>query len=166
MCNLENKIVQGLLVSYMNSAKQANTVFIMDKVRPYYKCIIISSANFLSNVPSPSRQRVVRKVFRAAFPVTEPNGELGINWGHLSKWGRVQYPTVKHVGVGGSHIHDWWSAQSTSHPIPAMLTGDWELTCTYFGNSFIYLSIRYLMVYKLMAIVRKTQYRNPEFQGE
>jgi hypothetical protein len=44
--------------------------------------------------------------------------------------------------------------------------GDRELTCIYFGNSFIYLSIRYLRVYKLMATVRRTQCRNPEFQGE
>jgi hypothetical protein len=44
--------------------------------------------------------------------------------------GKVQYPAVKHVGIGGSHIHDWRSAQSTSHPIQAMLAGDRELTCT------------------------------------
>jgi hypothetical protein len=47
-----------------------------------------------------------------------------------------------------------------------MLAGDRELTGIYFGNSFIYLSIRYLRVYKLMATVRRTEYRNPEFQGE
>jgi hypothetical protein len=70
------------------------------------------------------------------------------------------------VGLGGSHIHDWQSAQSTSHPIPAMLTGDRELTCIYLNNSFIYLGIRYSRVYKLMYTVRRTQYRNPEFQGE
>ena len=78
----------------------------------------------------------------------------------------MQYPAVKDVGIGGSHIHNWRTAQSTSHPIPAMLMGDRELTGIYFGNSFIYLSIRYLRVYKLMATVRRTQYRNPEFQGE
>jgi hypothetical protein len=73
---------------------------------------------------------------------------------------------MKHEGVGGSHIHDWRSAQLTSHPIPAILAGDRELTCIYFGNSFIYLSIKYLRVYKLKAAVLTTQYRNPEFQGE
>jgi hypothetical protein len=78
----------------------------------------------------------------------------------------VQFPAVKHVGIGGSHIHNWRSAQSTSHPISSMLTGDRELTCIYFGSSFIYLSIRYLRVYKLMATVHRTQYRNLEFQGE
>jgi hypothetical protein len=79
--------------------------------------------------------------------------------------GTLQYPAMKHVGVGGSHIHNWWSAQSTSHPIPAMLIGDRELTCIYFGNSFIYLIIRYLRLYKLMYTVRRTQYRNPELHG-
>jgi hypothetical protein len=65
----------------------------------------------------------------------------------------LQYPAVKHVGIGSSHIHDWRSAQSTSHPIPAMLTGDRELTRIYFGNRFIYHSLRYLKVYKMMATV-------------
>ncbi len=137
----------------------------MDIVRPYYKSVIISSAYFLSNVTSPSRQRVVRKVFWEAFPFTEPNGGLGLNQGHLSEWRRVQYPAVKHVGIGGSHIHDWQSAQSTIHPIPVMLMGGRELTSIYFGNSFIYLSIRYLRVYKLMAIVRRTQYKESRIPG-
>ncbi len=33
-------------------------------------------------------------------------------------------PAVKHVGIESSHIHDWWSAQSTSYPIPVMLMGE------------------------------------------
>jgi hypothetical protein len=50
----------------------------MEKVRPYYKCVIISFVKFLSNVTSPSRQRVFRKIFQAAFPFTKPNGGLGL----------------------------------------------------------------------------------------
>jgi hypothetical protein len=34
----------------------------------------------------------------------------------------IQYQAMKYVGLGGSHIHDWWSAQSTSYSNPAMLT--------------------------------------------
>jgi hypothetical protein len=34
------------------------------------------------------------------------------------------------------------------------------------GNSFIYLNTRYLRVYKLIATGRRTQYRNPQFQGK
>ncbi len=30
---------------------------------------------------------------------------------------------MKHVGIRGSHIHNWRSALSTGHPIPAMLMG-------------------------------------------
>jgi hypothetical protein len=34
----------------------------------------------------------------------------------------VQYQAMKYVSIGGSHIHDRWSAQSTSYSNPAMLT--------------------------------------------
>jgi hypothetical protein len=50
----------------------------------------------------------------------------------------MQYPAMKHVGIGGSHIHDWRSAQSTSHPSPVMLTGEWESTCTTLFHKDLY----------------------------
>jgi hypothetical protein len=68
MCKLQAKIV--FIDSQPHEYRCANTCQKRSSYqvnRPYYKCIINWSANFPSNVTSPSRQRVVRKVFWAVF---------------------------------------------------------------------------------------------------
>jgi hypothetical protein len=36
--------------------------------------------------------------------------------------------------VGGSHVHDWWSAQSISYSNPVMLIREQQLTCVYISK--------------------------------
>jgi hypothetical protein len=90
---------------------QAKIVFITDKVRPYYKCVIISPANFLSNVTNQSRQRDSQIGFLSSFSFHQTKLRTRIKLGAFILAGKSAVPS-----------HEACRCREQSHPQLAVCT--------------------------------------------
>ncbi len=76
----------------------------------------------------------------------------------------LQYPVKRYVGIQDCHIRDWQPARQPAIP-SSDAEGSRELTCIYFSKESSTLA-KVLKVYKLVATVPRTQYRNTVFHRD